>query len=224
MKRYKRTGRQPKEQAQKKRISTMMWVSIGIAVIMVTSIVGFLATNQPESTPNQFTYNNHTITGSPQQWQVDIDGATAAFQFLPSDVDDIPYPPNAQGLLRNALAFSMTSSPYDNLSLAIGNAEYALFTQMREQGKIVLYAFTQNNTFGKPIFTCENATAYQPVLLFEQGNETGITRQGDCIVATAENEYQMRRLGERILYTHYNIISNDDTLDKADKTAAATTP
>ncbi len=215
MKRYKRTGRQPKEQVQKKkRLSTKMWLSIGIAVIMATSIIGFLAGNQSTPAPNQFEYNNHTITGSPQAWQVDIDGATAAFQFLPSDVDDIPYPSDIPGLLRNALAFSMTSAPEDNLSLAIGAVEYALYTRIGGQGRIVLYAFTQDNAFGKPILTCENATAFQPVILFEQGNETMIARQGSCIIATAPTEYHMRRLGERVLYTHYRIIPDDYAIDE----------
>ncbi len=215
MKRYKRTGRQPKEQAQKKkRISLKMWVSIGIAIIMATSIAGFLTLDKTSPAYGQFDYNNFTITGAPQRWQVSIDGTVATFEFLPSDINDIPYPSDIFGWLRGVQAFSMTSSPQDNLSLAIGAVEYALFTQLGEQskqGKIILYAFTMNNTFGKPILTCKDATPYQPVLLFEQGNETKIARQGDCIIATATSDYHMRRLGERILYTHFGIIQDESS-------------
>jgi len=231
MKRYKRTGRQPRESSSKeKKISTKMVLSIGIALIMASSIVGFLTLGNSSGTSSYGTveYNNHTLQGSADGWSIDIGGTTRTFQSLPSDVEKIAYPSDIPNWIRQAQVITMTSSPDDNLSIAIGGAEYELFTQFSEQQKIITYAFTKNNTFEKPIITCANATLYQPVIYFQSGNDTAISREGYCIIAMSNNNLNMQRLLDRIFYTHYQIIADDvvvnDTLSFREATPAPQEP
>lgn len=186
-----------------------MWISVGIAVLMATSIVGFLTFGNPSSPYGSFEYNNITILGSQDGWAVPVGDAEKTFKYLPSDVERIPYPSDMPNWIRQVQVITMTSSPDDNLSEAIGAVEYSLFTQFGEEGKIIMYAFVENNTFNKPIMTCANATLYQPIILFQSGDETEITRKEYCIIATANTDYNMLRLGERLLYTHYQIIADD---------------
>lgn len=210
MKRYKRTGRQPKMPSEKKKgMTSKMWISIGIAVIMASSIVGFMTLGNTASPSGPIEYNDYTFLDSQNGWVVNVGETERTFEYLPFDVEQIPYPSDMSSWIREALVITMTSDPDDNLSSAIGAVEYAFFTQFSEQGKIVIYSFVENNTFDKPIMTCANATLYQPVILFQAGDTTEITNEGYCVIATADTDDNMRRLGERILYTYYQIIPDD---------------
>lgn len=210
MKRYKRTGRQPKAPSEKKKgMTSKMWISIGIAVIMASSIVGFMTLGNTTSPNGSIEYNNHTLLGAQNGWTITIDDTERTFEYLPSDVERIPSPSDMPNWIRQVQVITMTSDPDDNLSSAIGAVEYDFFTQFSEQGKILIYAFVKNNTFGKPIVTCANATRYHPVIFFQNGNTTEITLEGYCVIAMADTDYNMLRLGERILYTHYQVIPDD---------------
>ena len=62
-------------------------------------------------------------------------------------------------------------------------------------------AFTAGNPYGKKIITCEDATVFIPVLLFNFTNTTtDITEHNNCVIINVDSEISLNRIRDKIVY------------------------
>lgn len=64
----------------------------------------------------------------------------------------------------------------------------------------------EHEDYDLEILTCQDATPLVPVIVFQPGNETIITVQGNCIIAQAQDPYEYLLLRDRILYSMIGVM------------------
>jgi hypothetical protein len=183
--------------------------AILIAAIMAFSIAGFI-TLGPAGTVDfngfMFVAQGNPQTGVVTGWTVDVDSREIAFTSHPKDVLSFNMSDAAEEMLRSAKVLILTSDPADESKDAIGLLAYDLQTILGPSGVAVVTTFTANNTFGRPIVTCANATAYEKVIHLATADANTILLEGDCLEVKATSPMNMVRMRDRLLYAYYGII------------------
>ncbi len=207
------------EQAPKRFFSKKAIWSIIIAAIMALSIIGYISIDS--ASPQQgVKYNGFALKpqGNPQTgvisgWTASIDDREINFYNHPTDLLSINVSQDITTLLRQARVLIITSPPNDTLKDTIGLMAYEFQQILEPSGVVLLVAFTENNTFNKPIMTCANATAYEPIVFIakaEENRESRITTSDmntNCIVVEGRTANDLLRMRDRLLYAYYSIIS-----------------
>lgn len=213
MKRYtlsKKTRHMAAQEPQKRPFLTkkMLW-SIALAAIMAFSIVGYIYIS-PRS--GNLQYNGFTFRpqGNPESgiitgWTAVIGDREISFSSHPTDVLSINMSADATLLIRQAPVLFLTSDPDDVSKEAIGLIDYD-FQTILEPAATALVGFTKGNTFNKPVITCANATAYEPVIYLRTADVNRISLNGSCIIAEAPSGNSLMRTRDRLLYAYYNVI------------------
>lgn len=173
-------------------------MSVFIAVIMIVSVIGFSLTF---ATPAQkLTYNDFTFLQTAQGWQTKINTMRVIFSNYPAQLEYIPFDEGAKTAL-DARALWFSYDPNDLNAPAIADIFFYMEEVLATVSDIYVQRGLVNNTeYVLPEATCMNATVTVPVLLFRSGNETAITHEQGCIIATAESDQELYRLGDRLLY------------------------
>jgi len=176
---------------EKKNYSGVI-MTIFLAVIMVTSIAGFLITDQ--STP-VVRYNGVKFTATQNGWQSTIGGQKYLFSFTPKDVEYLSSPPFPKDIPE----IDVTSDFDSKSAESIASATFEMIDALSKRGVYVRYGFTSNST-ALPVLTCADATSSVPVLYFIEGNVTELKPEGACIYVTARSGADFLLLADRIIY------------------------
>jgi len=194
----------------KKKMSRQMIYGIFIIAIMSLSVIGYVSTDFLASEK----YNGFPVKPLANgRWSVRINGNNILFYSHPSQVENIEDKGNAIGMIKDSGAVYFTSDPDDRLKDAIGAVEYDLMDMISkdQKNKIdMIYAFTKQNEFEKPVITCANATSFIPVVRFKQG-DTKISVSSNCIIVSVASEYDFAKIRDRIIYGFYDVIKMNDT-------------
>ncbi len=174
------------------------WMSLFIAFIMIVSVIGFALTfTEPTQ---KLEYNEYTFIQTAQGWQTKINDLRVTFSNYPAQLEYItPGEGTAAALDTRVLWFS-----YDPTDVNAPDVAAALF-YMEDVLSTVKDTYVQrallNNTgYVLPQVTCANATTTVPVLILQSSNETTVTHEAGCIVATAESAQAVYQVGDRLLY------------------------
>lgn len=187
-------------QKPKKKTS---WMTYFIIIIMVASIGGFLAGYSTQETQR---YNNIKFTQQQNAVTATIEGKTYMFGHFPGALN----PNQTDSTVRDLLTSThMVYIAYNPESLDAGDlaqAQYALIENLEQTTLYIQPALTTNNTFTMPVITCANATASVPVILFEEGNTTTLSRENTCIRATYGHYADIPLLRDLIVYTYLGVL------------------
>jgi hypothetical protein len=175
------------------------WMSLFIAVIMIVSVIGFaLSFHQP---PETLKYRGTTFVRTQQGLQATIDGMRLYFYNFPGYLEDIPVSEEAKAPLENARVLWFSYNPQDEHASEIADAMFYLEEALAAvKDRYVQRGFINNTDYALPEITCANSTAAVPVLIMQSGNETAITAENNCIIATATSRAAVYQIGDRILY------------------------
>ncbi|MBI2657152.1 hypothetical protein HYX08_00485 [Candidatus Woesearchaeota archaeon] len=143
-------------------------------------------------------YNGIKFVHYPDRWEAKIRGKTAAFSFLPNEVDDIAFKDAAR--LTGKLEIDATYDSNSTYKEAIALAQHQMVLTLAQYDIFVRKGFTANNTFSLPVITCSDATQNVPVVYFRNGNMTAIYSENNCIIAEADTNENFIRAKDRILY------------------------
>lgn len=188
----------------------MVW-GILLAAVMAFSIVGYIYI-APQA--GNLEYNGVTFVarGNPQTgvitgWMTTINDQEISFYNHPTDVLSITVSDEIEQVLRSAKVIILTSDVNDTAKEAIGLVNYELQTIFPASGVAILHAFTENNTFNRPIITCANATAYEPVIYFHTTTGANqISLNNSCITIETTTPAGLMRMRDRLLYAYYSVI------------------
>lgn len=191
-----------KEAREKKKDNKKVWlVGIFMAVIMVTSIIGFMVGENPDQTK---TYNGIKFYRTNIGWEAKINNKMVQFTLLPEEAQGINISNTLIEQLKTTKMAQVTFDPNAAYPQETALAQYQL--QQTMNNALNLYAtiglteLPKNITYTGSITTCQNATQYVPVILMTYGEETKITESNNCIILEAQSTSDMYSLKDRLVY------------------------
>lgn len=198
----KEWGTHQKEEKKKKIKKEAIWTAL-IAFIMVSSIIGFMYVGEDEP---EFIYKDkYEFVRRNNVFIYEQDNQEFSFRFFPSELEELSNGTDLSNLKKPM--FYITFDPETELVQSIDLSRFELANELPSLGVYVSQAITdESEIYNLPVVNCENATMNEPVLKFEEGNETGITEEGYCFIFTAKNDYDVAKLKDIIVYTLLGIL------------------
>ena len=191
---------------EKKNVLSKNVMTIFIVIIMVGSVIGYMfGRNSSES----FKYNGYKFLRRDNKLVLKINKIEFGFDYFPSSVEDIEISSEILDRLSGVIEIDST---YDNSSKwkeGISVVQYDLERYFEITGTYFIKGLTDENDYGLPVITCENATAKTPVLYFKESNQTKIWLDDNCVIAEAKSEIDFIRIKDRLLYGLLGVIKNE---------------
>lgn len=189
--------------APKKKILSkeVIW-SLLIAIIMVSSIIGFMYSGDGGA---DFTYkdefkfirtnNNLFIYKDPNDNQF-------TFRYLPYELEEFN--------ITTSIKPPMVYVSFDPNSSNIEMIALMRFELLDDLGKLDIFTkqgITENSSlYDMDIINCDYATPNVPVIEFISSNKTSITEYNNCIILEGKDRADIVRLKERLLYKILGIL------------------
>lgn len=184
--------REKKEKKKWGLILFIVFIMIGTSVSFV--FFGFSGVEE------KVKYNGITFTRFPDRWEARINGANAAFSFLPGEAEAIPSSGDFAKALQGKFEIDITYDLNSTYVQSIALAQYQMGLTLNAYNIYAREGFTSNNTFNIPVIKCSDATPNVPVVYFRHGNSTSIHVDSDCVIAEASSNADFIKAKDRILY------------------------
>jgi hypothetical protein len=175
-------------------------ISVFFAVIMIASSLAIIFSGYAPQGQNA-DYEGFTFKQSGNYLVTTVNKTTVKIQSQPYDLTRIALNDSVRELLRSTnmvyLSVPLKGLYADSASLAA----FDLGEFLTNRGTYNVLAISDDNTgYEKiPIIDCRNATATVPVVLFMDGNETGIQQDGNCIKLISATSFDFVRLKDRLV-------------------------
>ena len=145
-------------------------------------------------------YNGIAFAKNNNIWIAKINGAEAAFSFLPSEVESVFAFDDSFKKLQGKLEIDVTYDLNSTYKESIALSQHQMGLTLAAYNIYVRKGFTTNNTFNLPVISCNDATLNVPVVYFTQGNATSIHAENNCIIAEAGTNVDFIKVKDRLLY------------------------
>lgn len=182
-----------------------LYMSLFIVVIMTLSVFGFMIGSGFED-QTKFNYNDFKFNQINNRWKTKINNYDVTFDYSPLQVEHINISPNIIEKIKNSPQIDTTSNINSSFKEVIALSQYNLAQLLAINNQFLRSGFTTKNEFDLPIITCENATTFVPVLIFQKSNETRIYEENNCIILKARSEQDVITLKDRLAYGVFGII------------------
>ena len=187
---------------KKKKISSGLAWTIFIAVIMVSSIIGYMWIGGNEA---EFEYNGHKIARTDNGFAYAKDGNKFMFKFFPSELEGIKG--NTSLSLLNRPMFYLTFDPESGI---VESMDVLRFDFSSDLPKLNVYfqqgVLNRSSIYNFTVIDCINATANVPVVKFIESNETKVTEKDNCLIFEAKSNYDVIKLKDLMLYSLLGVI------------------
>lgn len=181
------------------------FIAILVGLVMVGSIAGYVVLDSGSST--DLKYNDYEFRQDQNGFSTEIEGNMIGFNFHPSEVEHISFEPGAVNMLREAEVIMITSDPENPLQSAISFLEFELENKLLLFKRVVTHGFTEENENNLQVITCNDSGEKSPVIYLTKGNSTSVNTQGNCIIITAKNEYDLVKVKDVLFYRILGVIA-----------------
>ncbi len=178
-------------------------ISIFIAFIMITSVIGFMF---GQYATEQYKFRNYKFTRTDQGLSLVVNKQDVYFDYFPTEANITDFDTAIDSKIKSTKMFYLTynyTSPYSEV---LGKSAYDIILTLSKFGVYVQPAFTNQTSFNVPVITCANATAFVPVIYFKESNQTRAYIDSECIVLESESETDFVRLKDRVLFGFFGIL------------------
>ena len=184
-----------KPEKEKRRWGLILFI---ILIIIGTSAGVIYSGFSPEN--YTFKYNGIKFVKYPDRWEAKINGAIAAFSFLPTEVSYINMAGDTLPKLQNKYEIDVTYDYNSTYKESIALAQHQIALTLGQYNIYVRKGFTTNSSFNLPVISCNESTSSAPVLYFRGGNETYIKSDGSCIIVQGASNNDFIKAKDRIMY------------------------
>ena len=176
-------------------------VSLFIAFIMVTSIIGYIFADTQGTTTK---YNGIKFTSTPNGWSAKIDGKMYLFSYDPRSLEDIEIPETVSfdGVREIDATYDVNSSYRETIAQSLFELSHVL----PDKNIFLRAGFTTNSSYDVPIITCKDATPFIPVIYYRNSNQTSIIHEGNCIILESYEGGSFLALTDKIAYKILGVI------------------
>ena len=190
-----------KERREKRKWGLMLFiVMIMVGTSFSVVFFGFSGTSEVVK------YNDIKFIKKYDRWEAKINDKSAAFSFLPAEVENIQDLNASTKLLQNKFEIDTTYDFNSTYKEAIALANYQMGLTLANYHIFIRQGMASNNTFNLPIIKCKDATLQVPVVYFREGNSTRLYNKDNCIIAEANSNPDFIRIKDRIVYTILGVI------------------
>jgi len=188
-----------KEVKWKKRLFTVI-----IFIVLGSSIIGFTFSAIPSGLRDQdssVTYNGIEFFTTQGGLATVIDEQIFEFSYFPDELANVEIG-DATSKISSARMVYTTSDPNSTLASAISGAEFDIARILESNyNTFIEVVFNAGNPYGKNIITCDDATSFVPVVLFNFTNTTtDVTDKNNCIIINVESENALNKVRDKIIY------------------------
>jgi hypothetical protein len=195
-------GAEHREEKKKKINKEVLWTAF-IALIMVSSIIGFMWVGEDEPTLSykdkyKFIRRNNVFIYRQANDEF-------IFRFLPNELEELAGDAELSNL--NKPMFYVTFDPDSELIQSIELLRFELSDDLQKLDIFLGHGMTnESDDYNLPILDCEDATANVPIVKFAKANETRIREKDGCFIFEAKNDYDLAKLKDLILYSLLGIL------------------
>lgn len=190
---------------ERKQRRNRVFMSVFVALILITSTIGFYFTGSSTSTR----YNGHKIVtvtdvnGQIIGYSTKVDGKLLQFATSPADSLAIELPTGFVEQLRSAQAIIFLFDPQDNNTNIYDQIRFSLRDAIdKPQGSAITSPSEKYPT--TPLASCADARPESPVVYLTQGNRSIVYENGCWVIAGAE-VVDWIFLHDRIVYAYHGI-------------------
>lgn len=180
-------------------------LGIFITFIMIFSGAGLFFSGSGNS-PLAATYGDYKFSYANGLFTSNIDGKRMQFYYLPDEVQAYNISESLLLKINATRQIDVTSDFSSQAAQDIAAAQFHLQQIMAEEGKYVRMGFLAPTPYNNTIITCDTATQFVPVLVFEYTNETSIDEVGNCVYIRATTADQFMRVTHNIIYKILGVI------------------
>ncbi|MFC1723202.1 hypothetical protein ACFL0V_03610 [Nanoarchaeota archaeon] len=201
--------RKPKEKyrrvVKKKRISKQFVWTLILAGLMIASVFGIMFSGYADGGEKKH-YGDFEFAQYKNGWKVEINDQVYAFNYHPSDVEELAIDKQGVEALRSAKVVYLTFDP--------NTKSVDVFELMRFQlgsffDEIQIFPISgvieEHEDYVQPIITCQNATDMVPVIELVEANMTATKWNDNCLVLEI-NKLDAGAMFERVAYAVLGVI------------------
>jgi hypothetical protein len=159
-----------------------VFVSLFIAFIMVTSILGYIFGDSDTRTSK---YKDIKFTLTTQGWTTKINGAIYHFTYTPTDIESINM--SDEIALSVPTELDVTYDYNSSYRQDIAGAIFELATILSKKNIYVRQGFTSNTSYNFPVINCTHSSQFVPVVYYMESNRSSISQQGNCIIVQSQD-------------------------------------
>ena len=187
---------------EKNKNKALVW-TIFVALIMITSVIGFLYVSQGEEAG--ITYNDHKFARKNNMFSYEQDGKEFLFRYFPNELESISNLTDLSGLKKPMIY--LTFDPNSTLVQPIDLLRFELSNDLPNLNVYLKQGVTsESDTYSLPVIDCKDASSGTPVIKIVKANETSITKEDNCFLFSAKNDYDLARQKDLIVYILLGII------------------
>lgn len=177
-------------------------VSLFIIIIMVSSVMGFIWGRDSTDTQR---YNGYKFLLKNNRWILNVDkNKELSFNYLPQEVENINLSQDIVNSLSDKIEIDLTYDIDDDFAQTIAIAQQEMANNLNNI--YIRNGLTNETSYNIPIITCTNATEQIPVIYIQKSNQTSLSFDNNCIIIEAQNEFDISRIIDRIIYTILGIM------------------
>ena len=191
---------------QKKRFPKENLMVLFVAIIMISSTIGFVSTGSGTSKQR---YNDYKFsvdqTGTTLYWN----GERIRFYHNPYQLETLDVSQGVIDKVESTAMIYLTFEANNTLQETIDRVRFDLTNKLINYlGIYVVNGVTDNEAIPTlPVVDCVNATSAVPVLKIETGEEFGMRDDNNCITMVANNELDLIALEESLIYRLLGVIN-----------------
>ena len=187
-----------KSKIEQKHVMTILLVFFMVSSVFGVIFYGFTSNEQKQK------YNGITFSLTSRGVEGKIAGKRELFSYFPADVLDIELPDDIKNSLTEAQAVYITYNPNSSSVQEIAIAQYKLQDFFSNQNKYAITAMTKDGPL--PTITCENASAFVPVVELKEAESTTITSSNNCVLIEVGTDFDYERIVDRIRFALLGVI------------------
>jgi hypothetical protein len=183
-------------------------LSVVIAFVMILSTIGFFYGSQVNENEQKYTINNKTYsyTRENNQYVLELNKKEKiGFYYLPFEIN-MNITDEILNSIQNSKVVYITFDPDAEKPEYIDLARFDLAMNFLNKNIYVIEGTTkESQEINLPIITCENATAYMPVIYLQESNITNLINDNNCIRMQGKN-LDFIKFRDLMLYKLYGIL------------------
>ena len=192
---------------QKKKFPKENLMVLFVAIIMISSTIGFVSTG---SGITKQRYNDYKFsvdqTGTTLYW----DNELIKFYNNPYQLENLNISSDIVDTVKGTAMVYLTFEANNTFPEAIDRVRFDLTNKfITYLGIYVVNGVTNNEAIpALPVIDCINSTSAVPVLKIETGDEFRIVEENSCIIFIVDNELDLMALEEGLLYRLLGVIND----------------
>ncbi len=193
-----------KERDNKRMKRNQIMISVFIAFIMTTSVIGYM---WMRDTNPEYKYNNFKFSKIQNKWVAEINKIKVEFDYHPSEILNINASNDVISMLSGKIEIDATYDANSSKKEGISYSIYEMNKQLKNSRTYLRQGFISENEFKMPVITCNQSTITVPVIYFMESNETQIYLKDNCIIIEGKKDIDFIMAKDRIVYGIFGVIS-----------------